>query len=258
MARGNFPAVMEEVFRHEGGFVNHPRDPGGATNFGITHGTLARWRGQKVTVQDVRELTKAEAREIYRVDYWQPVRGDELPDGIDLVTMDPAVNSGVGRGAQWMQRALGVTADGRVGPITLAAAAKADPVATIQKACAIRMGFLQGLRTWSTFGRGWSRRVASVEAVGVRMAQEARKAPPVPFLVEGKDKAEAAAQRDKAGAGASIAGGGGGATLADLPGWGIAGLILAAVVIAVMFMGHRRHQLDRVEAYRKEVERMKP
>lgn len=258
MTRANFPPVMAEIFRHEGGFVNHPRDPGGATNMGITIGTLRAWRGVAVSVQDVRDLTRAEAEAIYRANYWQPVRGDDLPEGIDLVAMDPAVNSGVSRGARWLQQALGVVADSKVGPQTIAAARQADAVPVIQRACARRMGFLRGLRTWDAFGRGWSRRVASVEAVGVRMAIEAAGVRARPALIAEKGKAEDRAARDQAGAGAAGAGGAGGATLADLPGWGMAGLIVAALVVAVLLLGHRRHEQDRAEAYQKAAEGAKP
>lgn len=261
MTASNFPAVMDEIFRHEGGLSLVRADPGNWTGGKVGAGEL---RGTKYGIAahahpgvDIRNLTRAEAREIYRRQYWRPIRGDEMPEGIDLATMDPAVNSGVSRGAAWMQRALGVDADGRIGPITLAAARQADPVPAIRKACAIRMGFLRGLRTWSDFGRGWSRRVASVEAVGVRMALEARGAPAGPVLDEGRGEAEKAAQRDQAGAGGSVAAGGGGATLADLPAWGVVGLIVAAFLVAVILMGDRRHQKDRAEAYRREAERAK-
>jgi lysozyme family protein len=254
MARDNFAACMVEIFAHEGGFVDHPRDPGGATNMGITIGTLRDWRGGPVTKEDVRSLTKREAETIYRAKYWNPVRGDDLKHGVDLVTFDPAVNSGVRRGVQWLQRALGAEPDGRMGPATLGAASAADPVATIKRACAIRMGFLQGLGTWSTFGRGWSRRVARVEAVGVRMAMEAMGSRARPTLLEGKAEAETKAQRDAAGAGGVAVTGGGGATLADLPTWGLVALGVVALIIIINLMGKRRHEIDRAAAYQQVAE----
>jgi lysozyme family protein len=254
MARDNFAACMAEIFAHEGGFVDHPRDPGGATNMGITIGTLRDWRGGPVTKEDVRSLTKQEAQTIYRAKYWNPVRGDDLSHGVDLVTFDPAVNSGVRRGIQWLQRALGVTPDGSIGPLTLVAAKSAEPVTTIKRACAVRMGFLQGLGTWSTFGRGWSRRVARVEAVGVRMAVEAAGAKARPVLVEAKAEAQAKAQRDGAGAGGVAATGGGSATLVDLPTWGVVALGVVALIIIINLLGKRRHEMDRADAYQKAAE----
>lgn len=132
MARENFAACMAEIIAHEGGYVDHPKDPGGATNMGITIGTLREWRGGPVTKGHVRSLTKREAETIYRARYWNPVRGDDLRAGVDLVALDPAVNSGVRRGVQWLQRAVGVAADGKMGPVTLKTANHATPVDTIK------------------------------------------------------------------------------------------------------------------------------
>ena len=168
MARENFEAVMEVIFRHEGGFVNHPRDPGGATNRGITKRTLEEWLGHSVTVADVQGLPKATARAIYKERYWKLVRGDELPAGLDLVAMDGAVNSGPSRGVRWLQKAVGVEQDGQLGPVTLAAVQKADKGA-IDRAIAARMAFLRGLKTWGTFGKGWSRRLTETQAEAHRM-----------------------------------------------------------------------------------------
>jgi len=171
MARENFNRVMEGVFRHEGGFVDHPRDPGGATNMGITIGTLSAWRGRSVSPDDVRALTKSEAMQIYKRNYWDKVRGDDLPAGLDYVAMDGAVNSGPRRGAQWLQRALGVKDDGVIGPQTVAAARGADAASVINKALDKRMAFLRGLRTFDTFGRGWTRRVSEVRSEALGMAR---------------------------------------------------------------------------------------
>lgn len=251
MTAANFVACMDEIFSHEGGFVNHPRDPGDATNWGITIETLSAYRGNPQTVEDVRNLTKAEARQIYRRKYWAVVRGDDLPAGIDLVTFDPAVNSGVKRGPQWLQRALGVKSDGKVGPITINAALAANHIPVIIKACAIRMGFLQGLSTFSTFGRGWSRRVALVEAVGVRMVTVAKAQPVQPILLEQKAKAQAKASKEQTGAVTAGAGGAGTTTLADLPTWGAVGLGVAVMLVAVVLISRARHNRDRADAYQR-------
>lgn len=258
MARNNFAAVMDEVFKHEGGLSMHRGDPGnwtsGRVGVGELRGTNFGIASHAHPTVDIRNLTKEQAREIYRRHYWNPIRGDDLPAGLDLVTMDPAVNSGVARGVRWLQEALGggVAVDGRVGPQTLGAAAQAAPVPVIQRACARRMGFLRGLRTWDTFGRGWSRRVASVEAVSVRMAVEAANETARPVLVKAGQDARATADREGQAAGGTAAGGAGGgvaATLADLPTWGLIGFGVLVVLVVVILLGQRRHDQDRADAY---------
>lgn len=170
--KDNFEACLSHVLQSEGGYVDHPSDPGGATNMGITIATLRTWRGRSVTKADVKALTRAEAAAIYRKNYWDAVRGDDLPRGLDLVAFDAAVNSGVSRGAKWLQSALGVPADGKVGPKTIAAANAAHNDAVIDRACDLRLGFLRQLGTWKTFGKGWTRRVESVREAASKMAAE--------------------------------------------------------------------------------------
>jgi len=184
MTVANFNTIMDHVFREEGGFADHPADPGGATNMGITHITLAEYRGKPVTKADVRNLTRAEAREIYRRRYWNVIRGDDLPSGIDLVMMDGSVNSGVGRGPKWVQAALGVTQDGKVGPATIAAANKANAAVVINAACEARMKFLRGLKTFPTFGKGWTTRVERVRKEALALANAPYLAQPKPIVLE--------------------------------------------------------------------------
>jgi len=147
-----------------------------------------------------------------------------------------------------------VASDGKVGPQTIGASnADKAPVATIQKACAIRMGFLRGLGTWSKFGRGWSRRVASVEAVAVRMSLEASGVKSRDALMQEKDFATHKAQRHQVGAGSSV-GAGGASTLADIPTWGLIAVGVAVVIAVVVILGNRRHEIDRADAYQKAAE----
>jgi lysozyme family protein len=242
MTAENFGAVMSEVFAHEGGYVNDPRDPGGATNMGITIGTLSAWRGKPVTPEDVRALTKGEALAIYRARYWVPVRGGDLPEGLDLVAMDGAVNSGVSCGARWLQQGVGLAPDGKVGAATIEAARLADEGA-IARACEARMGFLEGLRTWAAFGRGWSRRVASVQAVATRMWLAANVLPEsvAERMAAAKAKAEveareAQAQGTKGAAGTAGAGGAAaaGGDAASLPIEALIAIGVVAVVIALV------------------------
>ena len=168
--KSNFEACMAHIFASEGGYVDYPSDPGGATNMGITIGTLSQWRGRKVTKADVKSLTKDEAMRIYAAKYWKPVQGDDLPDGLDLVAFDAAVNSGPSRGAKWLQQALGVTVDGKIGPQTIAAAQATYAPAAIQRAVGFRLAFLRSLKTWPTFGKGWTARMQRLEASALAMA----------------------------------------------------------------------------------------
>ncbi len=162
MAAASFARAVAFVLTHEGGYVDDPHDPGGATNMGITLGTLAKWRGRPVTKAEVRALTRDEAIRIYRARYWDAIKGDQLPAGVDYAVFDPCVNSGPRRAAEWLQTSAGVTADGAIGPKTLAAVNSLHPRALINEISARRLGFLQGLPTWWRFGKGWSRRVEEV------------------------------------------------------------------------------------------------
>ena len=172
----NFDRCLSEVLQHEGGWVDDPHDPGGATMRGITIGTFRAWKGRGVTKAELRAITDADLRAIYHQKYWDAVRGDDLPAGLDLVAFDAAVNSGPSRGAKWLQTALGVAADGKIGPATIAAARKAQPEAVIDRATSARLAWLRTLPTWGRFGKGWARRVESVRGVANGMA----KAPSIP------------------------------------------------------------------------------
>lgn len=148
--------AIERVLAHEGGYVDHPSDPGGATNYGITE-RVARAYGYK---GHMRNLPRATAVDIYRQQYWAPVRGDELPFAVAFQVFDAAVNHGVGNATRWLQRAVGVAEDGRLGPISVGAVRAADPAVLILKFNEIRLKFYASLSTFTTFGRGWSRRLA--------------------------------------------------------------------------------------------------
>ena len=164
MSNRRFSECVATVLRHEGGFVEHPSDPGGPTKYGITLRTLREWRGDEtLTADDVRALTEAEAREIYLARYWNPIRGDELPPGVDLAVFDYAVNSGVRRASRDLQAVVGVPQDGAIGRVTLAAVREHDASVVIANLCERRRAFLRTLRTFETFGRGWLRRVAAIE-----------------------------------------------------------------------------------------------
>ncbi len=181
MASASFAEALSLILRHEGGYADHPLDPGGATNLGITRATLADWRGRAVSRAEVRALGQAEAAAIYRQRYWNAVRADDLPAGVDLAVFDAAVNAGPVRAVRWLQAALGVAVDGRIGPQTLAAARRTDRADLIRAISSQRLGFLRRLATFSAFGRGWTRRVAETESAALALAgrRAARPSPPV-------------------------------------------------------------------------------
>lgn len=158
--RENYPQIHDWIGLSEGGYVNHPKDPGGATDRGITQATFDSWnRMHGRPLRPVRGIPKDVARQIIEFQYMDAVRAAELPSGLDYAMSDYAVNSGPGRAAKDLQRELGVAVDGVIGAQTLAAVADADVHALIIGLCRRRMQFLKGLRHWPTFGKGWTRRV---------------------------------------------------------------------------------------------------
>lgn len=164
-----FMRCVEIILRHEGGYVDHPNDPGGATNLGITHKTLAAWRGEPVTRDDVRNLTREEACDIYRANYWNALNCDNLPAGVDLVTFDFGVNAGVTRSAKMLQKIVHVEQDGQVGPITFGAVRAIEASFIVAAFSDARLEYYRSLRHWDTFGRGWSRRTAETRAAALEM-----------------------------------------------------------------------------------------
>jgi lysozyme family protein len=174
MTDKRFEACLAAVLQHEGGYADHPADPGGATNMGITRKTLAAWRGidpwLDLPKSEVRALTRAEAGRIYRANYWDRCRAGELPGGVDLALFDFAVNSGPDRAIRTLQTVLGIEADGILGPVTLAAIRKANARTLANALCDARLTFLRRLPTFPTFGRGWTSRVAAIRAVAVKAA----------------------------------------------------------------------------------------
>lgn len=161
--------LLEEL---EGGYVDHPDDPGGKTNLGVTQETLAAWRKKPVTEADVRALTREEARDIFTALYWQAVKGDELPGGLDCAVADFAVNSGPARAVKTLQALLDVEQDGVLGSVTLAACrAITDTAALIRRYMMARLAFLEGLKTWPTFGKGWLNRCEKVQRVALELVE---------------------------------------------------------------------------------------
>jgi lysozyme family protein len=166
----NWDASFEMVLKHEGGYVNDPRDPGGRTNLGVTQRAWEAYLNRSVTEAEMRALTPDTVKPFYKTMYWDKIKGDQLSNGVDYAAYDLAVNSGVGRAAKYLQEIAGVVADGAIGPKSLEAIKACNPKELVDALCDMRLAFLKRLPTFETFGKGWSRRVAEVKARADSMA----------------------------------------------------------------------------------------
>ncbi len=173
MAKENWDKCFEMVLKHEGGYVNHPKDPGGRTNLGVTQRAWEEYVGRSVDEAEMRALTPEIVKPFYKSRYWDRIKGDDLPSGVDYAAYDLAVNSGVGRAAKYLQSIAGVPSDGIIGPKSLAAIKDCPAGEMVDAMCGMRLEFLKALPTWDTFGKGWGRRVAEVEEKASEMAKEA-------------------------------------------------------------------------------------
>jgi lysozyme family protein len=163
--KSNFESCLAHLLKHEGGYVNHPSDPGGRTNLGVTQAVLEDWLDRSVSEDEMKTLTPDKVSPLYRELYWNRIKANDLPSGLDYCVFDAAVNSGVSRAIKWLQTSVGVTSDGFIGDETL----KAVQFASIETYCANRLAFLKGRTTWPTFGKGWERRVREVEQTALGM-----------------------------------------------------------------------------------------
>jgi lysozyme family protein len=178
MAESNFPRCLKEVLKHEGGYVDHPRDPGGATNMGVTKKAWEEYVGKEVTKDDIKNLTVADITPFYRKRYWDACRCDWLDSGLDYVVFDIAVNSGPRRAGIFLQNAVGAVADGRIGPATLSAVEHStlSTKELIDVICNRRQKFWEstvdkeGKPLYPVFGRGWTRRGEEVRKKALEMA----------------------------------------------------------------------------------------
>lgn len=182
-----FARALEHVLGFENGYADHPRDPGGATNLGITRKTLARWRRVspwwRLPKSEVKGLTRREASRIYRAGYWDPSKSGRMPEGLGLALFDFAVNSGVPKAVRTLQTILGVRTDGLVGPVTLGAlkarVGAGGVRSLIAALCGRRLGFLKALSIFSVFGRGWTRRVEATETLALALAPDSEPLQPI-------------------------------------------------------------------------------
>lgn len=235
MAKGNFPSCLADVLVHEGGYSTLRSDPGnwtgGKVGVGELRGTQKGIAAASYPNLDIKNLTDAKIASIYEANYWRPIRGDDLPSGVDLSVFDFGVNSGPSRSAKDLQRVLGVGVDGRIGPATILASKTADPRVVIKGHCARRLSFMRSLAIWNTFKNGWSRRVANVEAKALSWVSS-----------KSQLEADAKAAKDKAiaqGSGALVGTGGGvggsvsvdqAPDLSGFPVWAIVAIVAAIVL----------------------------
>ncbi|UYZ08274.1 secretion activator protein [Agrobacterium salinitolerans] len=230
----------------EGGWSDHPADPGGKTMYGITEKRWHEYQDKlKVKRTPVRNVTKAQALSFYRTEFWLACGADKLFPGVDLAVNDASVNSGVSRGRKWL----------------LASAGSNDHSETVKKICRARLSFMQSLKIWKTFGRGWGRRVADIEARGVAMALAAMglSAP----QIREKAQFEAVASEKQASSAKKAATTS--ATAASAPAaapvvepssvtdattvWLLVAIVAAGAVATVIFIARKRAADARVQAY---------
>lgn len=152
-----FDEAFDKLIGHEGGYSNHPADPGGETMWGITFRVARSWGYTGPMIELPREV----AKEIYKSLYWDKVRTDDMPEAVRFDVFDCAVNSGAGQAVRFLQRATGVADDGRIGPVTLRAVKAMDPQLLDKRLSGYRLRFMAELKTWPSFGRGWAARIAT-------------------------------------------------------------------------------------------------
>ena len=165
----NYQKCLETILHHEGGYVNHPKDPGGETNLGVTKRVYEEHGGTK----DMKELTVEDVAPIYKKGYWDKMKGDDLPSGLDLCVFDFGVNAGPGRAAKFLQKMIGTTVDGGIGPMTLA---KVNEYVdsngleeSIKQYQSARQEYYENLSTFNTFGKGWTRRVGETTQLALEL-----------------------------------------------------------------------------------------
>lgn len=169
--QNNFDTCLNEALKHEGGYVDHPKDPGGATNLGVTKKAWEEWVGHEVTKDDIKKLTLNDVKPFYRKKYWDVCRCNDLPLGLDYVVFDIAINSGTRRAASFLQSAVGATSDGVIGDGTITCV-KRTPLSVkelIDTICNRRELFYKSLPTFPTFGRGWLKRNEEVRQRAIKM-----------------------------------------------------------------------------------------
>jgi lysozyme family protein len=168
---GDYAACLKFTLLSEGGFVNDPHDPGGATMKGITLATYRSWKhNPSLTATDLKQITDAEVSAIYKQNYWDANSCDSFKPGVDLMVFDMDVNAGNGRSAKLLQATVGAGVDGAIGPKTIALVNSFDPVKVINGLADHQLVFYKSLSTWQYFGKGWTNRIHARTAAALEMA----------------------------------------------------------------------------------------
>jgi lysozyme family protein len=170
--KSNYEVCFPHILKEEGGFVNHPRDPGGMTNLGVTKAVYEAYVGHPVDEQTMRSLTPEIVKPLYKARYWDVCKCDDLPSGVDYAVMDLAVNSGPARAVKFLQEVVGAKVDGVLGPMTLDTVNKQMPTTTVLALCDRRRDFVRSLGTYDAFGNGWEKRISRVENIAHGMASD--------------------------------------------------------------------------------------
>jgi len=169
----NFDMSFDRVMQSEGGYVWDKDDAGGETNLGVTIGAWGAYLGRAIQPGEMKALTKDAVKPFYKQMYWDKVRCDELPTGVDYAVFDFAVNAGTGRAAKFLQRAVGAVDDGAIGSGTMALVAKTTPGKLLQNFAEQKEAFYNTLAeknpTQQKFLKGWLSRVASVQTAATSM-----------------------------------------------------------------------------------------
>lgn len=237
MAAGNFPRCHAVTAKWEGGWSDHPADPGGKTMYGVTEATYHAWlRAHNRPIKPVRSITLVEAELIYRSNYWDMLRCETLAPGVDLAVYDAGVNSGPGRANQWFKASIG-----------------GSDVQTVKNICKKRLGFVQALRTWKTFGKGWSRRVADIEAKGVAWATAAVTNKNVTKITLDRESQRAGSKASTQSVSGAATGGTGAVVMPEVADQVAAGSLIVfftiVAVVAVVLFWRAKINSDRAEAY---------
>ncbi|MCK1345155.1 MULTISPECIES: glycosyl hydrolase 108 family protein [unclassified Bradyrhizobium] len=262
MAIGGLPSCLAVTLKYEGGYSNDPNDRGNWTGkkrgVGVLKGTKYGIAAHAYPNLDIKNLTLDDAESIYERDYWNPVRGESLPYGVDLATFDAGVMSGPRRGVRWLQAAVGAKQDGLAGSETIAKTIAANGKATILRICAKRRGFVQSLSSSNFFGRGWSRRIAEVEAKAVALwltrgagkLTEEDRAEIYNDSIAARNKAVAHTKSAKWTWTVGVALGGGDTILSRGPNLVVIGIVAVLMISGVVLWNKARHNKERALAYK--------
>lgn len=244
-AYSKFTQCLDVTSRWEGGWSNHPLDPGGKTKYGVTEAAwLAYNRRQGVkNPTNIKNITRVQAEKFYQSEYWLAGGCDKLGVGVDLATFDACVNSGVSRGLKWLLASIG-----------------GEDHITVKRICAKRLGFVQSLKTWATFGRGWANRIADIEAKGVAWALAAKGNVKEQLAKEAKS-ANASVKKNAQGAAGGAATTGSptlmpAETADQIAGYVMGGLIIAGLAILGFFILRTYIHKQREKAYLAEMEKV--